>query len=71
LCQDSYIVRWNKSFPVDSVVYSAATNDAIQIGREALPNGVLQTGRLEAVRAPYRRDDADPIFGDVIFFWTA
>lgn len=71
LCQDSYIVRWNKSFPVDSVVYSAATNDAIQIGREALPNGVLQTGRLEAVRAPYQRDDADPIFGDVIFFWTA
>jgi Zn-dependent peptidase ImmA (M78 family) len=71
LCQDDHTVRWNKSFPVDSVVYSAATNDAIQVGREALPNDILKTGRLEAVRAPYQRDDAHPVFGDVLFLWTA
>jgi Zn-dependent peptidase ImmA (M78 family) len=71
LCQDSHTVRWNKSFPVESVVYSAATNDAIQVGREALPNDIQRVGRLEAVRAPYQRDDADPIFGDVLFLWTA
>jgi len=27
--------------------------------------------RLEAVRAPYQRDEADPVFGDVLFFWAA
>ena len=71
LCQDRHTVRWNKSFPMDSVVYSAATNDAIQVGHEALPNDILKTGRVEAVRAPYQRDDADPVFGDVLFLWTA
>jgi Zn-dependent peptidase ImmA (M78 family) len=70
-CQDGHIVRWSKSFPVESVVYSAATNDAIQVGHEALPNNSLRTGRLEAVRAPYQREDADPVFGDVLFLWTA
>ena len=37
---------------------------------EGLPNKVTRKGRLEAVRAPYQRDDADPVFGDVLFFWS-
>jgi hypothetical protein len=52
-------------------VYGAATNNGIQAGREPLPNGLLKTGRMEAVRAPYQRDDADPVFGDVLFLWTS
>lgn len=70
-CSDTYMVRWNKSFPVESVVYSAATNGDLQIGFEDLPNQVMRKGRLEAVRAPYQRDEADPVFGDVLFFWSA
>ena len=70
-CSDTYMVRWNKSFPLESVVYSAATNGDIQIGFEGLPNQVTRNGRLEAVRAPYQRDEADPVFGDVLFFWSA
>lgn len=70
-CSDAHTIRWNKSFPVESVVYSAATNGDVQVGFEALPNQITRKGRLEAVRAPYQRDDADPIFGDVLFFWAA
>lgn len=70
-CSDAYAIRWNKSFPAESVVYSAATNGDIQVGFEGLPNQVTRKGRLEAVRAPYQRDDADPVFGDVLFFWSA
>ena len=67
-CSDAHMIRWNKSFPVESVVYSAATNGDVQVGFEALPNQVTNRGRLEAIRAPYQRDEADPIFGDVLFF---
>ena len=70
-CSDAYTIRWNKSFPLESVVYSAATNGDIQVGFECLPNQVTRRGRLEAVRAPYQRDDADRVFGDVLFFWSA
>lgn len=69
-CTDAYMVRWNKSFPVESVVYSAATNGDVQTGSESLPNQLTRKGRLEAVRAPFQRDEADPVFGDVLFFWT-
>jgi hypothetical protein len=69
-CNDDYTIRWNKSFPVESVVYSAATNGEIQIGFESLPNRLTSKGRLEAVRAPYQRHDADLVFGDVLFFWS-
>jgi Zn-dependent peptidase ImmA (M78 family) len=68
---DGYAIRWNKSFPVESVVYSAATSGDVQVGFEALPNQITRKGRLEAVRAPYQRDDADPVFADVLFFWAA
>jgi hypothetical protein len=69
-CADNYTVRWNKSFPVESVVYSAAMNGEVQVGEEPLPNKVMTAGRIEAIRAPYQREDADPVFGDVLFFWT-
>ena len=68
-CSDAHLVRWNKSFPLESVVYSAATKGDTQIGFESLPNQLTRKGRLEAVRAPYQRDEADPVFGDVLFFW--
>lgn len=70
-CTDAYMVRWNKSFPVESVVYSAVTNGDVQIGLESLPNQLTRKGRLEAVRAPFQREEADPVFGDVLFLWTA
>jgi len=70
-CSDSYTIRWNKSFPEESVVYSAAINGDIQVGFESLPNQITRKGRLEAVRAPYQREDADPVFGDVLFLWSA
>ena len=56
------MIRWNKSFAVESVVYSAATNSDVQIGLESLPNQLTRKGRLEAVRAPFQRDEADPVF---------
>jgi Zn-dependent peptidase ImmA (M78 family) len=70
-CSDAHTIRWNKSFPVESVVYSAATTGDVQIGFEALPNQIARKGRLEAIRAPYQRDEADPVCGDVLFFWAA
>jgi len=69
-CSDAYVVRWNKSFPVASVVYGAATSGDVQVGFEALPNQTATQGRLEAVRAPYQRREAHSVFGDVLFFWT-
>lgn len=69
-CSDAHTIRWNKSFPLESVVYSAATGGDILVGFEGLPNQVMKKGRLEAVKAPYQRDDADPVFGDVLFFWS-
>lgn len=69
-CSEAHMIRWNKSFAVESVVYSAATNSDVQIGLESLPNQLSRKGRLEAVRAPFQRDEADPVFGDVLFFWT-
>jgi Zn-dependent peptidase ImmA (M78 family) len=69
-CGDEYMVRWNKSFPVESIVYSTAISRDVQVGREALPNEVTRTGHIEAVRAPYQRGDVNPEFGDVLFFWS-
>jgi Zn-dependent peptidase ImmA (M78 family) len=68
-CNDDYTIRWNKSFPMESVVYSTAISGAVQVGRESLPSNITKRGHLEATRAPYQRDDADPMFGDVLFFW--
>lgn len=70
-CSDAYTVGWNKSFPVESIVVQRSNQRHIQVGFEGLPNQVTKKGRLEAVRAPYQRDEADPVFGDVLFFWSA
>ncbi len=56
---------------MESVVYSAAISGDVQVGFEGLPDQVTKEGRLEAVRAPYQRDEADLVFGDVLFFWSA
>ena len=39
------------------------------VALEELPNNSGKIGRLEAMLAPYQREDADPKFGDVLFFW--
>jgi hypothetical protein len=69
-CTDAHMIRWNKSFAEGSIVYNAANNSYIQVGFESLPNQLTRQGRMEAVRAPYQREDADSIFGDVLFFWS-
>jgi Zn-dependent peptidase ImmA (M78 family) len=69
-CGDHLIVRWNKSFNESSCVYLAGSDTGIHASIEALPNGSGIKGRLEAVRAPYQRQDANQMFGDVLFFWT-
>jgi Zn-dependent peptidase ImmA (M78 family) len=70
-CEEYLTVRWNKSFDETSCVYEAGRNGGIHSAREALPNGSGMTGRLEAVRAPYQREEAHAEFADVLFFWTA
>jgi Zn-dependent peptidase ImmA (M78 family) len=70
-CSDDFNVRWNKSFDLSSVVYAAATDNTIQADIELLPNDSGLSGRIEAVRAPYQRDDAHPEFPDILFFWSA
>jgi Zn-dependent peptidase ImmA (M78 family) len=66
-CDESYFIPWNKSFDLSSAVYQAVERMAAAF--ERLPNRTDQLGRLEAVRAPFQRDNAHPDFGDVLFFW--
>lgn len=68
---DDHTIRWNKSFDVSSVVYEARRKHCVVTAVETLPNESGEVGRLEAVVAPYQREDADPEFPDVIFLWTA
>lgn len=70
-CAEHLTIRWNKSFDETSCVYVAGRNGGIHAAHEPLPNGTRLVGRLEAVRAPYQRDEAHPEFADVLFFWTA
>jgi len=53
-----YTIRWNKSFPMRSVVYSTAMSGEIQAARESLPSNITKKEHFEAIRAPYQRDDA-------------
>src|SRR5437016_2301924 len=69
-CGERLTIRWNKSFDEGSCVYEAGRNGGIHFGSEPLPNGSGISGRLEAVRAPYQREEAHPEFADVLFFWT-
>jgi len=70
-CGDEFTIRWNKSFDTSSVVYRAALDDAVHSSVEVLPNDAGLIGKLEAVRAPYQRDDADPEHPDILFHWIA
>jgi Zn-dependent peptidase ImmA (M78 family) len=69
-CGEHLTIRWNKSFDETSCVYNAGRNGGVHFGRESLPNGSSTIGRLEAVKAPYQREEAHPEFADVLFFWT-
>ena len=68
-CKRHHYVPWNKSFDLHSCVYLAGEDSEIYRGQETLPNGTEQVGNLEAIRAPFQREDADPVFGDVLFLW--
>jgi Zn-dependent peptidase ImmA (M78 family) len=70
-CTDDFTIRWNKSFDLASIVYQAGLNGQLHSSVEILPNEVGLRGRIEAIRAPYQRDDASGSFPDVFFFWTA
>jgi hypothetical protein len=70
-CEEHLTIRWNKSFDETSCVYLAGRNGGIHAAHEPLPNGTRLVGRLEAVRAPYQREEAHPEFADVLSFWTA
>jgi hypothetical protein len=70
-CEEYLTIRWNKSFDEASCVYLAGRNGRVHAARESLPNGTHLMGRLEAVRAPYQREEAHPEFADVLFLWEA
>jgi Zn-dependent peptidase ImmA (M78 family) len=67
-CNDSYNIPWNKSFDPGSVVYRAE-KDRVVAAIEPLPNSSGKSGRIEAIVAPYQREEADDEFNDVLFFW--
>lgn len=69
VCDGRYRIHWNKSFDQESVVYKASDETVVQ-GLEELPNRSGKVGRLEAIVAPYQREDAHAEFRDVLFFWT-
>jgi hypothetical protein len=68
-CGPEHNIPWNKSFDPSSCVYIAGRCTAAQRSIEALPNRVQLSGNFEAVRAPYQRERADSVFGDVLFLW--
>ena len=68
LCSDKYNIPWNKSFDPESVVYRAG-RDRVFEAIETLPNASGKVGRLEAIIAPYQREEAANEFSDVLFFW--
>jgi len=67
-CETKHNIPWNKSFDLNSVVYRAQ-RDHIMSAIEPLPNSTKKCGRIEAIIAPYQREDADSDFKDVLFFW--
>ena len=70
-CGDEYMVRWNKSFDLTSIVYKAPLREGVVRAQEALPNDREEIGLLEATVAPYQREDADSHSPDILFFWTS
>lgn len=68
-CDDSYTVRFNKSFPESSVIYIAGVATGLVSGNEFLPNLAGTRGRMEAISAPYQREQAHEEMPDLLFFW--
>ena len=68
-CGNEHLIPWNKSFEPSSLAYIAGRCTAIQRALEALPNQANLLGSFEAVRAPYQRENADAVYGDVLFLW--
>lgn len=66
----SHTVRWNKSFEETSIVYRIGLY-GVMSSREPLPNDTEFEGILEAIQAPYQREDADIDHPDVLFYWRA
>lgn len=67
-CSDDHLIRWNKSFDPESIVYKTA-DGRLHSAIETLPNVAAQSGRIEAILAPYQREEADEKCGDVLFLW--
>ena len=63
-----HTVRWNKSFDENSIVYQVGSN-RVMSSKESLPNDMGVEGILEAIQAPYQREDADPAHPDILFYW--
>jgi hypothetical protein len=68
-CKNNHVIPWNKSFDPASCVYRAGQSPGIFRALEELPNAAKALGNLEALRAPYQRDDADATHADVLFLW--
>lgn len=68
-CSDEHTIRFNKSFDLTSCVYEAGRSGGIHRSLEVLPNAASTSGVIEAIRAPYQREDADPDQRDVLFLW--
>ena len=47
----------------------AAGSELVERAREQLRNRARRFGNIEAIRAPYRRRDADAGHEDVLFLW--
>lgn len=67
-CGPEYLVPWNKSFDSESCVYHVSGTE-VATGIGTLPTKARQRGFLEACRAPFQRDGADPDHPDVLFLW--
>jgi len=66
-CGSEYEIRWNKSFDLDSIVYSTGKAKVVR-AVEQLPNTSEKMGRLEALVAPYQSEPGNDL-PDVLFFW--
>lgn len=69
-CGPEFSIPWNKSFGDDSCVCETSRTRAICERVEQLPNRSGQFGLLQAIQAPYQRDEATVDHPDVLFFWS-
>jgi len=69
-CGEEYVIRWNKSFDPTSCFYSAARTNEIFSSVESLPSLSRAPGLLQAVQAPFQREEAHTENPDILFFWV-